>query len=171
MGSALLNNVHRKDLVIRQVGNKDVDKQTVLSLSGRARYHNAAFDALVTGEVFLRLAYLYGERLYRCSPPLEKPISIGIIDSKCCNMVIAELIWVDFLCELLYLLELFKSEEPIFVSHSLCPYTCVAVYFANIGRQALLGQENSKKNRNYLTPQTPRNFPMDLTQQNENHVM
>lgn len=30
MGSALLNNVHRKDLVIRQVGNKDVDKQTVL---------------------------------------------------------------------------------------------------------------------------------------------
>lgn len=68
-------------------------------------------------------------------------------------------------------LELFKSEEPIFVSHSLCPYTCVAVYFANIGRQALLGQENSKKNRNYLTPQTPRNFPMDLTQQNENHVM
>ncbi|WKY11833.1 hypothetical protein Q1695_003422 [Nippostrongylus brasiliensis] len=68
---------------------------------GNRVYHNASYDAFVTGIVFLKLAHLYV--LDRCSVPIDKPwsvrklliacrgevtnrIPIGIIDAKCCNM-------------------------------------------------------------------------------------
>ncbi|KAL6741632.1 hypothetical protein Aduo_014866 [Ancylostoma duodenale] len=79
----------------------DSSEGTMEFLKEQANYHNAAFDALVTGNIFIKLARLFVLR--RCSEKLDQSwplrrlfvvcrkdiankIPIPLIDAQCCNL-------------------------------------------------------------------------------------
>ncbi|RCN36346.1 hypothetical protein ANCCAN_17780, partial [Ancylostoma caninum] len=79
----------------------DSGERTVEFFKEYANYHNAAFDALVTGNVFIKLAHLFvlkrcSEKLDQCWPlrrlfvvcrkDIANKIPIPLIDAQCCNL-------------------------------------------------------------------------------------